>query len=349
MRILHILGHDDIPGGDIRFLDLAGAFASLPDIEQKAIIRHDRTLESVLESRTIAFETSKFGGLFDLQTTSEVNDIIGAFNPHLIQSYGPEAAAFFPKEFSKCPHVVLWNGDFERRVFESCTAVIVPDYGSYEDGMRIKEGSENIYHLPPLTAPNADPEPLQRHEHETPDDAFIIGTIGNLSDPARLVPVLDGLKEVPGMHFWIAGSGPAEQEIKNRIQTFGLQDRVKLIGWQSSRAAFLKAIDLCIVPTGISGVSYLSLESWAMGTPVLSGNQVHTPVIHGENGWIVSSNDKTGWRESLKLLMDDNALRARMNAAGKETYNSTYLPDIITKFYFQLYRKVFEEFQGATL
>jgi glycosyltransferase involved in cell wall biosynthesis/SAM-dependent methyltransferase/uncharacterized protein YbaR (Trm112 family) len=78
--------------------------------------------------------------------------------------------------------------------------------------------------------------------------------------------------EVPGARLALAGRGPLEADIRGRIQTLGLQDRVRILGWISDDelVGWYRAADLVVMPTQeLEGFGLTTAEALACGTPVV--------------------------------------------------------------------------------
>jgi glycosyltransferase involved in cell wall biosynthesis len=79
-------------------------------------------------------------------------------------------------------------------------------------------------------------------------------------------------RELPGARLALAGRGPLEGEIRTRIQSLGLQDRVRILGWISDEdlVGWYRAADLVLMPTQeLEGFGLTTAEALACGTPVV--------------------------------------------------------------------------------
>jgi glycosyltransferase involved in cell wall biosynthesis len=75
------------------------------------------------------------------------------------------------------------------------------------------------------------------------------------------------------IELWIAGSGPAKDEIERWVRDHGMQGSVKLVGpiYGRDKVDFLRNADVFVFPTYHSeGLPYAILESLAAGTPVIT-------------------------------------------------------------------------------
>jgi glycosyltransferase involved in cell wall biosynthesis len=95
--------------------------------------------------------------------------------------------------------------------------------------------------------------------------------VGELVEAFELVS-----SRVPSARLALAGRGPLEGKIRERIEALGLKDRVHMLGWISDEelVGWYRAADVVIMPTQeLEGFGLTTAEALACGTPV-----VGTPV-----------------------------------------------------------------------
>jgi glycogen synthase len=109
-----------------------------------------------------------------------------------------------------------------------------------------------------------------------PKDRPIVLCVRRLVRRMGLEHLIDAVvtlrREVPEVLVVIAGRGPLETELRERIADTGLQDHVRLLGSipDDLLPAAYGAADLTVVPTvALEGFGLIAVESLAAGTPVL--------------------------------------------------------------------------------
>lgn len=92
-----------------------------------------------------------------------------------------------------------------------------------------------------------------------------------------LVPVkghdllIAAMAQVPGVHLWIAGSGPLQPALEKQIAQGGLTDRVRLLGAvpHDRLHTMLAAADVMALASQREGLANAWLEALASGTPIV--------------------------------------------------------------------------------
>jgi len=118
--------------------------------------------------------------------------------------------------------------------------------------------------------------------------------------------------------------GPAEGAVKSAIEALGLSNTVRRLGRVSAEqldALFRDAVAL-VYPSIYEGFGLPLAEAMAMGCPVIASDRTALPEVVGDAGILLDPDDVDGWAEAMLRLLDDESLRARLIAAGRERARS---------------------------
>lgn len=174
------------------------------------------------------------------------------------------------------------------------------------------------------------------------DGVFICAVI------ARLVPekgheyVLDAadiLRDLP-IRFIIAGSGPAENELRAAADKREL-DNCVFTGFVGDIAAIENIMDLQLNASYGTEASSLSLiEGMSLGVPAVASDYGGNPYVisNGENGVIVPMRDSAALAGAVRKLYTDTETVRRMGDYAIQTYNARFTADIMTSNLEQTYR-----------
>ena len=138
---------------------------------------------------------------------------------------------------------------------------------------------------------------------------------------------LAGLKDLP-WEWRVAGDGPQLESLKAMIAREGVQDRVRLLGWQSADDLVeeYRGASLFVFPSRHEGMPNAVLEAMASGLPVvasrIAGNE--ELVVPGETGFLVPPEDPDALRDALRQLLTDEGRRERMGRAGQARVATHY-------------------------
>jgi len=126
----------------------------------------------------------------------------------------------------------------------------------------------------------------------------IIGYIGSLSKikgvPNLLQAIPKVLEEENDAKFLIAGAGDLFNSIGEFINKNELTNKVELLGWipHQELPEYLNELKLLILPSYTEGLSFITREAMACGTPVLATPVGGIPDVikDGETGFILEDN-----------------------------------------------------------
>lgn len=99
----------------------------------------------------------------------------------------------------------------------------------------------------------------------------VFGTTSQLSNSkghTHLLRALQGLQlEGPQMRLRIAGQGPLEQRLRTEVRERGLDGCVEFCGFRSDVPAFLRELDVFVLPSEKEGFPNALLEAMVLGIP----------------------------------------------------------------------------------
>jgi glycosyltransferase involved in cell wall biosynthesis/SAM-dependent methyltransferase len=155
-------------------------------------------------------------------------------------------------------------------------------------------------------------------------------------------------RAIPDARLALAGRGPLEAEIRDRIQALGMGERVRMLGWISDEelVGWYRAADLVVMPTQeLEGFGLTTAEAMACGTPVVGTPAGANPEVirRLEESLITRDCSPPAIAETVTTLLRDpdrlGALAARARAAVNPALAWSSLADH--------YLAVYERHQGA--
>ncbi|KAB2717229.1 glycosyltransferase [Brucella intermedia] len=131
----------------------------------------------------------------------------------------------------------------------------------------------------------------------------------------------------PDVDLVVAGpDGGAEDEFRERIRQYGLQERVHMTGglYGPAKIAALKRAACFCLPSRQEGFSVAITEALACGVPVAITDACHFPEVGEAGAGIVSPLDPMAVAAALERILEDPDRAARMGAAGAKLVRDNY-------------------------
>jgi len=120
----------------------------------------------------------------------------------------------------------------------------------------------------------------------------------------------------------VVGTGDDLPRLKKLAAELGLTDAVDFAGFvdEDKKIEYLRRAALFVNPSEKEGWGITNIEASACALPVAANDApgLRDSVVDGETGLLYKENDVTSLTESLKKLLGDRELRARMGARGRE-------------------------------
>jgi glycosyltransferase involved in cell wall biosynthesis len=150
--------------------------------------------------------------------------------------------------------------------------------------------------------------------------AIMVGRLSPEKDVetlVRAVPLI--IREHPGFHLEIAGSGPCLLTLGRLAQELRISDRIHFLGEIQDIPALLASASLFVLPSLTEGISLTLLEAMARGLPVVATNVGGTPevVVHGETGLLVPMKSPVDLAAAILRICRDPERGRQMGRAGR--------------------------------
>lgn len=120
----------------------------------------------------------------------------------------------------------------------------------------------------------------------------------------------------------IYGEGSLRGRVEALVAELGLQDHVRLRGWDPDARDTLWTSSGFLVTSGFEGYPLAILESLARGCPVVSYDVKYGPrdqITDGVDGFLVPDRDQRALADRVIAMVDDPGLVARMSTAALAT------------------------------
>jgi glycosyltransferase involved in cell wall biosynthesis len=131
----------------------------------------------------------------------------------------------------------------------------------------------------------------------------------------------------------MAGTGPQLQEVKARVRALGLGDACEFVGFYTDplgRSAFMRSLDVFVLPSLAEGTPNSVIEAMAHGLPVIATEIGGIPdLLSADSGILVPPGDTAALAEAMRRLASDPHLRSAMGRAARERYLKLSAPDAV--------------------
>jgi glycosyltransferase involved in cell wall biosynthesis len=142
----------------------------------------------------------------------------------------------------------------------------------------------------------------------------------------------------------IAGDGPQTLEVLTMASAAGLDGRCSLVGTYSGplrRTAFMRGIDVFVLPTLAEGTPNCIIEAMAHGRPVIASAVGGVPdTLSAGAGVLVPPGDVTALAEAMFALATDRERRLEMGRAARGRYERLFSPAAVLPLLTERYERV---------
>lgn len=186
-----------------------------------------------------------------------------------------------------------------------------------------------------------------RIKHNIPDGRPILLFVGRVAFEKNIEFLLDVASELNNRDFpftlVIAGEGPAEQSLKNRMKQLGLANQTRFLGYLerfTELQVCYQEADLFIFASRTETQGLVLLEAMAHGTPVVSTAVMGTKDVMGDNrGGLIAEENPELFADNVQRLLCDEALYAERSKDAlnyARQWSETAMTHKLVNFYTEL-------------
>ncbi len=142
---------------------------------------------------------------------------------------------------------------------------------------------------------------------------------------ALLLDAVAALPAGPGPVVALAGDGVLRGSLEARVADDPvLRDRVRFLGYRDDVPDLLAAADLVLHCSLADALPTTVMQALAVGVPVVGTQVGGIPDIVGPDAGVLVPTDPVAVAAAVTRLLADDALRARMGAAGRKRFLETF-------------------------
>lgn len=161
-------------------------------------------------------------------------------------------------------------------------------------------------------------------EQDAPVLIYVAEIIKN-KNQTMLIDAVQRLRQThPNAILLLVGPENDGGVLKRYVDTHGLSDTVRFLGWRADIGELLHSADLCVASSIREGLPVNLLEAMYCGLPVIAThNRGHdTLITHGENGFLVDQGDAEAMASHAAALLSDRTLYERYAAIDVSRFES---------------------------
>jgi len=182
--------------------------------------------------------------------------------------------------------------------------------------------------------------------------------IGRLVVGKGVLDLIDAMQIIAREHeavpisLRIAGAGPVERQLRMKVEEYGLNERVQLLGpvAGAQKHRLLQQTDVCVLPTfHLERLPYALLESMAEGVPAVACaiGGVAELIEHRRTGLLVPPRRPDLLAAAILQLASDRLLLEQISRAAHERIRDSYDLAVMAARFCALYDEILDERRRA--
>lgn len=149
--------------------------------------------------------------------------------------------------------------------------------------------------------------PVEQYRCFNLKESLVIGHIGRFMKQKNhdfIIDVFDKIKKLwPEARLLLVGDGPLFDEIKEKVNSLGLEDSVVFTGVKQNAYDYYNAMDVFVLPSLYEGFGIVLIEAQANGLPCVASTEVPEEVnIANQVDFLELSDSVESWASHIVNL-----------------------------------------------
>lgn len=151
---------------------------------------------------------------------------------------------------------------------------------------------------------------ILRKEYNVPLGKTIIGNVAAIAPHKDYFTFIDTVEkvmsQVENVHFFIIGTGPNEEEIKNYASLKKVNKHITFTGFRKDIPQILPELDIFLITSETEGLGTSVIDAFACKVPVVATRAGGIPelVIHEETGLLSDVKDSEGLAKNIISILN---------------------------------------------
>lgn len=176
------------------------------------------------------------------------------------------------------------------------------------------------------------------------DDAWVIGTVGHLTQPKGHAMLLRSVAPILGedTSLLVVGAGPERAALRDLADRLDVSEHVRFPGARRDVPRMMAAMDAFALASRDGDLPLVVPEAMASGLPIVApatGSIPHV-IIDGELGRVVTPGDESALRSSLEHLRASREEARKMGRRARSAARTRFSLDRMHREYSQIYRSL---------
>lgn len=184
-----------------------------------------------------------------------------------------------------------------------------------------------------------------REKYGIPKEAFVVLSVGEVNQNKNHKVVLDAIHKLSdkNIYYVICGRGNQSGALQALAKRYGMEDQLKLVGFQTNITEWLSIADVFAFPSVREGLGLAALEAMAAGLPLVTSDSggIKDFMENGKTGFCCHFSDSNGFAVAIRRLKNDLALREQMSRGNREAVKRFDIQNVKQKME-EIYRSVLE-------
>lgn len=141
-------------------------------------------------------------------------------------------------------------------------------------------------------------------------DNLVLGHVGRFDEAKNhkfIIEVFrDLVKKMPNAKLWLVGGGELEEEVKNQVKSYNLEEKIVFLGIRNDIEVLMMGMDVFVFPSIYEGLGIALIEAQCSGLKCMVSNNIQDEAIITNNVLKMQIDSTEEWVENICKIHEYN-------------------------------------------
>ena len=169
---------------------------------------------------------------------------------------------------------------------------------------------------------------------------IVVGHIGRFETQKNHRFLIDVFSEYTKKHenavLLLVGEGHLLDEVKSRVRSLNLEEKVRFLGVRSDTSELYQAMDIFVLPSLFEGLPVVGVEAQAAGLPILTADTVTRELCVTDLVEMLPLDASLkSWVDKIDKMIETKKRRNTLNEMNRAGFNIRNTADFLQNFYME--------------
>ena len=175
---------------------------------------------------------------------------------------------------------------------------------------------------------------------------IIFASVGRLSIEKGQIYLIEAANSLKTLDFecWLIGDGPTRAQLETKVQLYGINEKVKFLGFRDDITRLLHQIDILVIPSLNENLGMAIVEAFSQKIPVIASNVggISELIANHVSGLLIRPKDSKELANAMSKLYFNPEMGNSMGVNGYKAIVNKFTTESMSRKTLSFYQSIIQ-------